>query len=650
MEISVNNKVLALLDYPDLMAEQIASGGIHDIGRFNAIQEHLSNNVSTDEITPGWSCFWYDETISEHVYCGFRNKIESQQIKGINAGVIVAGASKGCGSSREHAPFAEKCAGARIILARSFEKIYYQNCINIGLIPTTNFAILEYVFNGKPIPFDMLVQDISEVDKEILLVGGLLNFSKKYLNQPGKNHQKRITAGLKPQNIIEKIIAKNSDVKKQVKQDEPFFCSVDLRFSHEYVTPMTYSIFKGAYGSDAEINDPQSVYCFQDHLTLLHHVHKDESSALRMKAAGLVYEQKRFIKQHQIKHYGPDADAIENAICHNAVLNDLALPGQLIIGTDSHTCTAGAVGALSFGVGATDMANAWRSKQVKMKSPGVINIRLSNSLHDWVTAKDVVLHLLSLPLVQNRETLDNILVYSGDGCGSLNMDERATLTNMAVEAGATTAIFEPDSVTYEFLRSHRNNLKFDDKDYDWLRSDPGADFSQVLDIDLSSIEPMLALPNDPRNAFPISQAIADDYESFQINRAYGGSCTGGKSSDMDMYARVVRKALELGFKLNTQRPFYIQFGSDSVRRYCEEKAYIGLFESAGVKLLDSSCGACIKAGPGISESKDEITISAQNRNFPGRSGPGDLYLASPYVVAASAFAGKITTPKQLFEN
>jgi 3-isopropylmalate/(R)-2-methylmalate dehydratase large subunit len=173
-------------------------------------------------------------------------------------------------------------------------------------------------------------------------------------------------------------------------------------------------------------------------------------------------------------------------------------------------------------------------------------------------------------------------------------------------------------------------------------SDPDAEYAAVFEINLDEITPMVATPGDPRNGLPI-ESLAED---VRIDAAYGGSCTGGKMADMDMYAEVLSNALAAGKRVAEGVHLYIQFGSQKIKQYARERGYIEIFERAGAELIDPSCGACINAGPGASPNAETVTVSAQNRNFPGRSGPGKLYLASPYVVAASAIAGKIIAPAE----
>ena len=243
------------------------------------------------------------------------------------------------------------------------------------------------------------------------------------------------------------------------------------------------------------------------------------------------------------------------------------------------------------------------------------------------------------------KAIGKVLEFSGEGLSHLNMDERATLTNMAVEAGATTGIIEPDDVTAEYLVRFRGWNEAQAR-AGFLKSDDGASYDATFEIDLTSIRPMIATPGDPRNGVPFDALEQEGPVEVQI--AYGGSCTGGKMADLDMYAAVLAQGLERGLKVKSDVELYIQFGSQRIKRYAEEKGYLDVFAKAGAETINPSCGACVNAGPGVSRTQEQVTVSAINRNFPGRSGPGHVYLASPRVVAASALAGKIVTPEALF--
>jgi 3-isopropylmalate/(R)-2-methylmalate dehydratase large subunit len=357
------------------------------------------------------------------------------------------------------------------------------------------------------------------------------------------------------------------------------------------------------------------------------------------RAEGLAVTQAGFTERQHIKLYGENAEGGSEAICHNAVVEDIALPGQIVIGTDSHTCMAGVLGCFAFGVGSTDMANAWYTRDIRIKVPQTVRFVLRGEKRHDVSAKDIMLKILSTDYMKSGKGIGQVLEFSGEGLKELPIDERATLTNMAVEAGGTTGIIEPDEVTLEYLIRMRG-LDKEEVLAGFVRSDPDAEYAADFEIDLAEIRPMVATPGDPRNGVQ----IADLPEQVEIDAAYGGSCTGGKMADMDMYAAVLRQAVEQGKRVAPGVHLYLQFGSQKIKQYARQKGYIEIFEKAGAELIDPSCGACINAGPGASKSPDQVTVSAQNRNFPGRSGPGKVYLASPYVVAASAIAGHIVEP------
>jgi 3-isopropylmalate/(R)-2-methylmalate dehydratase large subunit len=253
-----------------------------------------------------------------------------------------------------------------------------------------------------------------------------------------------------------------------------------------------------------------------------------------------------------------------------------------------------------------------------------------------------MLHILSTPFFKTGQGIGKVLEFAGEGVRAMSLDERATLTNMAVEAGGFTGIIEADDVVVDYLVKQRG-LDAEAVRARIVRADPGASYVATFEVDLASLSPMVATPGDPRNGVPLASMDARP----RIDIAYGGSCTGGKKADMDMYASVLARALDKGKRVADGVHLYIQFGSQDIRRYAESKGYLDVFARAGAELVDPSCGACIKAGPGVSDSPDQVTVSSQNRNFPGRSGPGKVFLASPLVVAASAVVGRIADPSEI---
>ena len=612
----------------------------------------LMSNISTDEITPGWVCFYYDETLGQYVYVGMREgAVQKDEVKTGNFAVVVSGLSKGCGSSRETAPYAEKAAGVQLVIAQSIEKIYGQNSQNIGLLTSTDFGLIDRIRRGEEIALAEFTKGLDPVSQDIVSYGGLFNYNKARLS--GQISPPPVTTASRPMTIVEKIIARHAFVTagkigvEAVKPGDALFAVADVRFSHEYVTPMAESLFKQALGATARVSEPESVFAFRDHLTFLGRVMspKHREMGLLEKADGLATTQESFTTAQNIKLYGESPDGGSQAICHNAVVEDLALPGQIVIGTDSHTCMAGVLGCFAFGVGSTDMANAWYTKDIRIRVPETVRYVLKGTKRSDVAAKDVMLHILATEYMKTSKGIGKVLEFAGDDLKNWSMDERATLTNMAVEAGGTTGIIEPDEVTLEYIVRTRD-LDAEEVRKGFTYSDETAEYAAVFEIDLDKIRPMVATPGDPRNGIPIDELT----ENVRIDAAYGGSCTGGKMADMDMYAEVLENALAQGKHVAEGVHLYIQFGSQKIKQYARQRGYIEIFHEAGAELIDPSCGACINAGPGASPSAETVTVSAQNRNFPGRSGPGKLYLASPYVVAASAIAGKIVEPYEFLRQ
>src|SRR5512132_4191660 len=662
-KLKFTGRILFLTDDTSLIRRQLESSGDEAKRIEDELAKRLANddlplmsNISTDEITPGWVCFYYDETLGQYVYVGMRDgAVKKDEVKNGGFAVVVSGLSKGCGSSRETAPYAEKAAGIQLVIAQSIEKIYGQNSQNIGLLTSTDLGLIERIRRGEEIPLSEFTKGLDPISQDIVGFGGLFNYNKARLagevsppplETPFRQPQR-------PMTIVEKIIARHAFVSagrigvEAVKPGDALFAVADVRFSHEYVTPMAEALLKQALGPDARVSEPESVFAFRDHLTFLGKVMstKHREMGLLERANGLATTQEDFTTKQGIKLYGENPEGGSEAICHNAVVEDLALPGQIVIGTDSHTCMAGVLGCFAFGVGSTDMANAWYTKDIRIKVPETVRYVLKGRKRADVAAKDVMLVILASEYMKTSKGIGKVLEFAGEDLKNWSMDERATLTNMSVEAGGTTGIIEPDEHTLEYIVKTRG-LDAEAVRQGFTYSDPDAEYAAVFEIDLDAIRPMVALPGDPRNGIPIDSLE----EEVRIDAAYGGSCTGGKMADMDMYAEVLQNALNQGKRVAPGVHLYLQFGSQKIKQYARERGYLEIFERAGAELIDPSCGACINAGPGASPSAETVTVSAQNRNFPGRSGPGKLYLASPYVVAASAIAGKIVEPYEFLEK
>jgi 3-isopropylmalate/(R)-2-methylmalate dehydratase large subunit len=304
--------------------------------------------------------------------------------------------------------------------------------------------------------------------------------------------------------------------------------------------------------------------------------------------------------------------------------------------------------ALAWGVGATEYADLVHNGFTQVEVPESIRFELTGKLGSGVTAKDLMLYIL-LRWAKPEETLNRVMEFTGPGVATLSMDERATLTNMATECAARTAIVIADDETFRWLAEWRPDLTAADLERLRARAvepDPGAEYAGgVHAVDLSSIRPMVAHPGDPDRGIPsdpTNGAFVDEIGEVPIEIAYGGSCTAGKIDDLVFYHQVVKEAVDAGLKVAEGVKFYIQCGSVAVENFVRENGLADTFERAGVQLIHPGCGACIGCGPGVSETSEQVTVSAINRNYKGRSGPGKLWLASPLTVAASAFTGRIT--------
>ena len=642
-----SGRILFLTEDPELLKSQLAGVDLDwDPSR------KLIDNISTDEITPGWVCFFYDETLGEFSMVGLRGGLfERNALKNGGFDVIVSGESKGCGSSRETAPYSELTAGIQLVIASSIEKIYGQNSQNIGLLTSTDLGLVPRILAGEEIPIEEFTRGLDPISADIVRSGGLFAYNRARM--AGDVRPELPETAPRPMTMVEKIIASHAVVDAKsgklgipaVQPGDALFVRTDVRFSHEYVTPMADSLFRQGFGADTAITEPKSVYTFRDHLTFLGDVMDEKKRAMGLleHAEGLATTQEKFAHKHGLKLYGEVPEGGSEAICHNAVIEDIALPGQVVSGTDSHSCMAGALGCFAFGVGSTDMANAWFTQDVRVRVPETVRFVLKGELRPGVSAKDVMLHILSQPFFRTSKGIGKVLEFAGEGVQRLPFDEQATLTNMAVEAGGFTGIIEPSDVVIEYLHEMRGIPKAE-LEKRIVRSDPGAQYLEVFEVELGEVPVMVATPGDPRNGIPLPELEGD----VAIDIAYGGSCTGGKKADMDMYAAVFREGLKKGLKVKDGVRCYIQFGSQHIRRYAEAKGYVETFLEAGVELINPSCGACINAGPGNSARRDEVSVSAINRNFPGRSGPGQVYLASPLTVAASALAGRIVSPDEIF--
>jgi 3-isopropylmalate/(R)-2-methylmalate dehydratase large subunit len=653
--VRLQGRILFLTEDPELIKRQLAGEDLPWDTKNPQNNPKLRDDISTDEITPAHICFFFDETLGEFPYtglkCGDELPIQRGDVKRGSFVAAVSGKRRGKGSSREQSPYAELCAGIKLVIAENIERIYKQNCQNLGVLTSTDFSLVDRIRSGQEIPLAQFTKDEDEITRQIIEYGGLFQFNVARLqgkiSLPAIEIAGESARATRPMTLAEKIFAKhmigdNGDIGvKAVKPSDSGFARTDLRFSHEYVTPMAAIFFDQLVGRDAPVNDPGSVLFFRDHLTFLDEVLSEQKRKMGLLdlATQLKMKQGEFAERKGIRLHGELKDRKgAEGICHSVVLESYALPGQLIVGSDSHTPHSGAIGCVAFGIGTTDVFNSWITKDVRVRVPESVKVVIRGRKHPNVTAKDLILKILSLDYVRSGKALAKVIEYSGEAIEELSVDERATMTNMAAEIGGFTGIVAPDRKAVEFLVDRRGmNRRDAEKMMEGLQSDPDAQYAELIELDAADITPMIATPGDPGNG----KYIRELNTPVPVELAYGGTCTAGKNEDMDMYARVLADAMKHGKRVADSVQFFIQFGSQETREYCIRKGYLDIFEKAGAHTIEPSCGACINAGPGVSTRSDQVVISAQNRNFPGRSGPGQMYLASPLTVAASAVAGYI---------
>lgn len=641
--LTSGKRILFLTKDAELIRRQLA--GELELRMEDLSPSDLLDNINTDAMTPAWVCFDYDpREIAKNAYAGL--KIDGQRLFGENAlasgdfEVVVSGAQKGVGSSRETAAQCEVYSGSRLAVASSFAPIHARNNINIGQL-MAGHDVLVRLQRGEEISLEEFTAGHDPITALIIESGGLLPFCKrldaKEITLPPVNTPKR------PMSLAEKILARHllPGQGEYVRPGDAVMVRVDGGYSHEFTSAQVHFFLHEEYGKDYEVKDPSKFAVFEDHLIYAEGVAK--MSPFIDKIQTLRDMQVEFQAHTQVRDFSAEG-GISPGICHQIAREKIIEPGDFIQATDSHTCMGGASNALAWGVGATEYAALLYWGFTPISVPESIRFELTGTLRPGCTAKDLMLHILAT-YAAREETLNRIMEFGGDGLLGLSPDERATLANMATECTARGAVMECDDTMLEWIAAHREGVSADDLRSRVVTPDADAEYAGgVHRIDLAEIPPMLATPGDPSRGVasdPKNGARVDEVGEVRIDVAYGGSCTAGKKDDIDFYARVMEEADRAGRRVADGVRFVLQFGSYEVASYAREKGYTKLFERTGVDVIAPGCGACIGCGPGVTERPDQVSVSAINRNYEGRSGPGNLYLASPLTVAASAVEGRI---------
>ncbi len=647
--LTPGKRVLFLTKDADLIRRQLR-GELH-LQMKDVRVEDLLDDVNTDAMAPAWACIDYKpEDVARNAYAGLtpggeRLFAQDALIQG-NFEVIVSGLRKGTGSSREQAVQAEKWAGIRIAIAASFAPIHARNNVAQGVL-MAGHAVLQRLQAGEAVPLEEFTRGWDPVTRMVIRHGGLFPFTRAFGR--GEVELPPPDTAARPMTVAEKILARRvvgAAGPVFVKPGDAVCVRVDGGYSHEFTSAQVHYFLENEFGKDYRPASPGRFAVFEDHLIYADGVAR--MAPLAPKIQVLRDMQRTFLGHTGLQDFTA-REGVSPGICHTVARERLIEPGDFVQATDSHTCMGGSLNALAYGVGATEYAALLVAGFTFIEVPESIRFELRGRLQPGVTAKDVMLHILANH-ARRQETLDRVMEFGGPGLLTLSPDERAVLCNMATECSAKTGVVEADEELLRWIAARRPGASLEALRAKVVAPDPGATYhGGVHVIDLSALQPMVATPGDPARGIPsdpTNGALVSELPEVEIDIAYGGSCTAGKEDDLDQYAQVMSAALAAGRRVAEGVEFFIQFGSQAVEEYARRKGYLEVFERTGVKLIRPGCGACIGCGPGVSERREQVSVSAINRNYQNRSGPGQLYLASPLTVAASAVAGRIVAYRE----
>ena len=428
--------------------------------------------------------------------------------------------------------------------------------------------------------------------------------------------------------ITEKILAKHSS-KEHVKPGEIVWVDVDVLMTHDVCGPGTIGIFHERFGADAKVFDPSKVVIIPDH-----YIHTEDEKCLRN-----VDILRAFVKEQGIKYfYEPGTDRYRG-VCHVTLPQEgHTRPGEILLGTDSHTCTHGAFGELATGIGNTEAGFVLGTGKLWLRVPETMRFVFDGQLDERVMAKDMILKVIGDIGVDGANYRS--MEFAGETVKACSMEERMTLCNMAIEAGGKNGIIAADEKVAQYLAKHDKS----GKKYTLLNNDADAKFASVREYKAKEIEPMLAQPHSPDNT-----VTARSLKGMSIERVYIGSCTGGKTTDMAAAA-----SLLVGRSVKTQTfvvPATVTVDRDLDEQKIDGQSLREIFERAGAQIGRPSCAACL-GGPidTFGRVNEPLRcVSTTNRNFPGRMGhkSAEIFLASPMTAAATAIKGEITDPRDI---
>ncbi|HHJ64623.1 MAG TPA: 3-isopropylmalate dehydratase large subunit [Aquifex aeolicus] len=419
--------------------------------------------------------------------------------------------------------------------------------------------------------------------------------------------------------ITEKILADHAG-KREVFPGDLITARIDLAMANDVTAPLAIKILE-KYSIDG-VFDPERIALVLSHFVPA----KDIKSAEQAK---LVRE---FARRHGIRWFFEEGEGIEHTILPE---RGIVVPGDLVVGADSHTCTYGGIGAFATGVGSTDIAYAMATGEIWLKVPESMKFIFYGRVKPWVMGKDIILHTIGEIGVDGA--LYRAMEFDGEAIRELSVEQRLTIANMAIEAGGKSGIIPPDEKTLAYVRERAK------KGWKIYESDPDAEYHSVYEWDAGTIEPLVAWPYLPSNVKPVSEST-----HVRIDQAFIGSCTNGRIEDLRIAAKVFESALKQGKKVHPYVRCIVIPASKRVYHQALHEGLIDLFLEAGCVVSTSTCGPCLGGHMGVL-AEGERCISTSNRNFPGRMGhpKSESYLANPAVVAASAVLGRIAHPEEV---
>lgn len=640
--IRLHGRTLVLINDPEVIKEQLKQ----DAGQTSlAPDDELVKGVSTDAIIAARpDCYFQDERMGNvplrTLKVGDENPIPPEAIKNGHFAALAAGADWGCGSSREHAVQAFYYAGVGVIYAPSIAPIHRANLINSGMFPVQNRAIMECLMQDEEVPVEDIIRELGPIEQRIVMRGGLFPFLQAL--ERGEEQMPTIETSPRAMNIAEKILARHMETMNgAVKPGDAGMIEVDVTLCHDYTTDHADGLIRAGLRRAPSVKNPKKHHSFPDHLALM--VAQGAARFLGVldeEAAGV-----RHLRDRQVEvaratgihfHVNPESDiGGSEGICHQIFREQIVRPGQVVAGTDSHTCSAGALNSYAFGVGTTGIATAWEMDVLMEEVPQTVRICLTGKLPKGCTGKDVMLFLAGM----NRKSgvfSGKVMEFSGNGLESMTADDQWVLGNMATECSAKTGIVSPNKVLRDYL-VERRHLSDEEVDASFVYADDGAEYAETIDIHLSDFVPQVSKPGHTGNAVPLSEVAG-----IRVDKVYSGSCTAGSIETIRTIAAIVR-----GKKVAVET--HVQAGSVEVLQQALREGLLNVLREAGITvIMEPGCGACLAAGPG-GPKKGEVVMSATNRNFPGRMGAGDAYLANPQVVAATSLLGRIPTIEEFAE-